>query len=568
MASFTQFIRDGHYITNELFQKASQIQASKRNNTFYAALKELRGFEDGQLVKLACDFFGYHLVNNAFEVKVDFEKTEKIYGDIFAAIDRKSCVITHNDKEYVIIYDPEDESTKNTCTIALGSDPKFAICTDADFSIINQYQLQPRAVWSRAQSVKYAADAKPITGSLMRGFTRNADMTTSAVDSLLTMLMDAALNRRASDLHIQQLSDEDAQVLFRIDGKIYHYTNIDADTLPNLRTKLKTMCDIGGTDQTMPVEGQIKHVHNDVNIDVRVNVITTTKNRYDFTLRFISSDIRELDDLGLNPDVLTKYRNLLHMTKGLVIICGPTGCGKTSLLYAGFKELLRQEHQPIICSVEDPVEIVLPGVTQVDVKKEKKMTYAKVFPSFLRHDPDVITIGEVRTLEVAEQAIQSSNTGHLTFTTLHTNDALSAITRLTNLGLDPYVVGDVLAAIVAQRLIRRVCPHCAEEYQLPIDHEWRKRYNLGNEPLVLKKGKGCSHCAGTGYLGRMAVNEIVVSSPILRDAIQKNQTRTEIERVLESTPEGHKTYIEDAVEKALAGKTTFEEVDALYKDVL
>jgi type II secretory ATPase GspE/PulE/Tfp pilus assembly ATPase PilB-like protein len=323
------------------------------------------------------------------------------------------------------------------------------------------------------------------------------------------------------------------------------------------------MSGVGGETNDAPVEGQISFNYHGQRVDIRINILKTVIG-YDFNMRFIDSSLRGLEELGLSEKNYKQYVDLLHMTKGMVILCGPTGSGKTTLLYAGFKKLLTENKA--IFTIEDPVEIVLPGTTQVSVKKEKGMSYAERFPSSLRHDPDIIAIGETRTLDVAEQAVQAANTGHLVFTTLHTNDAVGAISRLTNLGLAPYAIGDVLAAVVAQRLVRRVCPKCKELYDLPEDHEWRQTFDLGDGPIKLARGKGCEYCAGSGYRGRVGVNEFMICSPKLRDAIQKNKTRIELESILHD--EGYRTYLEDAKEKALEGVTTFDEVNELYQDIL
>ena len=323
------------------------------------------------------------------------------------------------------------------------------------------------------------------------------------------------------------------------------------------------MSQVGGETEDKPVEGQISTMYKGERVDIRINILRSALG-FDFNMRFIASDLKSLEELGLSETNYNHYMHLLHMTKGLVILCGPTGSGKTSLLYAGFKKLLAENKA--IFTIEDPVEIVLPGTTQIQVKKERGMTYADRFPSALRHDPDVIGIGETRTLDVAEQTVQAANTGHLVFTTLHTNDAVGAISRLVNLGLPSYTIGDVLAAVVAQRLVRRVCTACAEEYSLPADSVWRDRYHLGDGEIKLKRGKGCAQCAGCGYRGRIAVNEFLLTTPKIRNAIQKNATRTELEDILKG--DGYRTYIEDAVDKSLQGITTLDEVDKLWSDIL
>lgn len=555
MATFNQYIRDGHFLSPEKFKKAQDEQSAVRNSTFFSALKRFGVMPEEQLLSLACEFFKVARVENAFTNEVDYVATCKVMGNIFLAIEHKMFAIRVNGKQHFVVNDPENEVLRAKAVSALGQEPIFALVSDAEFEIINQYQLTPKAISDQANQIKVGGSANQRVD--------DAGENASYTQKLLDMLITAALNRRASDLHLLPLDGEQAMVMLRVDGELYQYSTIRTQILSNLRNKLRTMSQVGGETEDKPVEGQISTMYKGERVDIRINILRSALG-FDFNMRFIASDLKSLEELGLSETNYNHYMHLLHMTKGLVILCGPTGSGKTSLLYAGFKKLLAENKA--IFTIEDPVEIVLPGTTQIQVKKERGMTYADRFPSALRHDPDVIGIGETRTLDVAEQTVQAANTGHLVFTTLHTNDAVGAISRLVNLGLPSYTIGDVLAAVVAQRLVRRVCTACAEEYSLPADSVWRDRYHLGDGEIKLKRGKGCAQCAGCGYRGRIAVNEFLLTTPKIRNAIQKNATRTELEDILKG--DGYKTYIEDAVDKSLQGITTLDEVDKLWSDIL
>lgn len=558
MANFYSYLRDGGYLTEQQLKEGLSSQSERRNSTFYSALSRKNIIPEEQLQHLAADFFGVKRITNPYRVEVDFVATEKILGNASQAIELRMFVVHLDGKLTYIVNDPENDVLRNKATTALGSEPQFAIISSEDFRVIEQYQLTPRAISEQARQIK-----DNVNVDTQGGVRDDSNATASYTQKLLSMMIDGALERRASDLHIQKIDDTRARVMIRVDGLMYHFTDINADILPNLRNKLKTMSEVGGETPTKPVEGQIHVNHNGVDIDIRVNIVFTV-NGYDFTFRFIDSQLKSLEELGLSPENYDRFIKLLHMTKGLVILCGPTGAGKTSLLYAGFKKLVAEDK--MIFTVEDPVEIKMPGITQLEVKKEQGQTYEEQLPSALRHDPDVVAVGETRTKEVGMQAIQAANTGRLLFTTLHTNDSVGTIARLTNMGIDSYTVGDVLAAVVAQRLVRRVCLECAEEYELPEKHIWRTRYDLGDGSITLKRGRGCACCGGTGYRGRIAVHEFMVVTPKLRNAIQRGATRTEIEDILKR--EGFKRYIEDAVEKAHEGITTFDEVDVLYGDYI
>ncbi|MEG2857686.1 MAG: ATPase, T2SS/T4P/T4SS family, partial [Clostridia bacterium] len=237
--------------------------------------------------------------------------------------------------------------------------------------VLLQYQLTPRAIGEQANKIKVGTTSATAADDVGE----NASYT----QKLLDMLIEAALERRASDLHLQQLSDDVAQVMLRVDGKLYYFTKVKADVLGNLRNKLKTMSQTGGETPDMPVEGQISAMHRGNRIDIRINILRSSLG-YDFNMRFIDANLKGIEELGLSPNNLEQYMRLLHMTKGLVILCGPTGSGKTSLLYAGFKKMLSENKA--IFTIEDPVEITMPGITQLQVKKDQKgMSYGERFPS-------------------------------------------------------------------------------------------------------------------------------------------------------------------------------------------
>ena len=557
MASFQQTIKESGMLNEQQYREVQKIQSEKRS-TFYYAVKSSGFIGEDTLLNYACSFFGCKRIGNAFTVEVNYDATDKVMGSVFEAITARAFAIMLDDKLAFVVSDPENETFRKKIISALGVEPTYVLISAEEFGIILQYQLTPRAISAQADKIKVTASQ----GNEGSGGPASQE-TASYTQKLLEMLIDAAISKRASDLHLTPLGHGVAQVALRIDGILYPYSQIKADILPNLRNRLKTMSKVGGDTLDAPVEGQISVTYKGKKIDIRINIVKAVLG-YDFNLRFIDESLKGLDELGISEENLESYLRLLHMTKGLVILCGPTGSGKTTLLYAGLKKLVNENKA--IFTIEDPVEIVLPSVTQLEVQKEKGMSYESLFPSALRHDPDIVVLGEVRKEEVGMQVINAAETGHLVFTTVHANDAVGAIPRLVNMGIDPYPIGDVLAAVVAQRLIRRVCTECKEEYDLPEDHAWRTKYKLGNGHIRLAKGRGCAHCGGTGYYGRIAVNEIMVTTPQLRNAIQKHATHTELEQIMAEN--GFVTYFQDAIQKAMNGVTTFDEIDSMANDVL
>lgn len=554
MAAFNQYMRDGHLLTDEQYKKVVAVQSEGRGLTFYSALRRANVIPEERLLSAACDFFKVKRVGDAYKVGVDFAATEQMMGSVEQAIETRMFAVLCEGKLTCVLNDPENDNLKNKAISALGVTPEFAIVSESEFTIINQYQLTPRVISDQANQIKVVSGNVPGAEA-----NENASYTQKLLDTLIA----AALERRASDLNIQPMGDSTARVILRVDGKRTPYTTIKADVLPNLRNKLRTMSGTGGETESATVAGQINANFEGKHIDIRINIVRSVFG-YDFNLRFIDSTARDLEDLGLSKDNYNRFMELINMTKGLIILCGPTGSGKTSLLYAGYKKMLMD--YLAIYTMEDPVEIKLPGATQIQVDHEKGETYAEKLPDALRHDPDVLGIGEIRIDSVAQQVVETSNTGHLTLTTIHTNDSIAVISRMLEMEVDPYTLGDALSAVVAQRLLRRICPNCAKTYELRADHVWRKRYNLGDGRVVLRRGCGCSKCAGTGYYGRIGVHEFLIVSRRMRTAIQEKMNREAMETILKE--EGFTSYLVDAKAKALKGITDFAEVDKLWNDMV
>lgn len=553
---FKDHMKESGLLTQEQYKKVLNDSLSVRGGTFYSALMKSGYMDAKDIVAEACSFFGYYQIDNPFETEVNFEVSLKIHN-IDKIIAKHQFAVMLDDATVFVIADPEDDATKSAVNMVMGESARYALITDDQYEVFAQYQIKPKQHELRSDEVHKSE----ITGAKRNA---NLDLETTAAQKLLNALIESAIERRASDLHIRSMGkNRNAKVLLRVDGVMQEYTEIKANALENLRNLLATKGRVGGVKPDAPVEAQISVNYKGEEIDTRVNIIKATAG-YDFVLRFITSSVRSISELGLSEENQTKYRQLLSLTKGLVLICGPTGSGKTTLLYAGLQEKLAE--LKVIFTMEDPVEITLPGIVQMNIKKEARMSYEEVFPSSLRHDPDIILIGEIRKLEVALNAIQASDTGHLVLSTLHANDAASAISRLINIGVDPYAFGDIIAGIVAQRLVRRVCEDCKEYYMLEKNHPWREMYKLGNGPIKLARGRGCAKCAGTGYFDRTAINEIVLVNPELRDAIQMKAPRSVIEDALLKA--GFKSYIDDGIDKALKGITTLDEIADYQRDIL
>jgi type II secretory ATPase GspE/PulE/Tfp pilus assembly ATPase PilB-like protein len=389
-------------------------------------------------------------------------------------------------------------------------------------------------------------------------------------------LLKGALTNRVSDIHLEPLPDG-LKVRYRIDGVLRDITTIERDPGRKLVVALKVMCKMDIAESRRPQDGridekefvakesddrEIKIVFAELRnilkeMDTRVSTLPCV-NGEKVVIRLLTKQNRfsALDSLGLSAKNLQIYQQWLQQPQGMIVLTGPTGSGKTSTLYTSL-QAVANEHVNVI-TVEDPVEYVLPGITQTQVHEAAGMTFAAGLRSILRQDPDIIMVGEVRDRETAETAVRAALTGHLVFTTLHTNDAIGAIPRLKDIGPDPGLVADALLGIVAQRLVRVVCPHCSEshtptERELKILRLDRKQVEAGN----WRKGKGCPKCFNSGYLGREAVVELINVDRPVRDAIHEGTT-TQLDRFL--TEDNYVSFRTSAIEKVLTGVTTVEEV--------
>lgn len=528
-------------------QRAEQIknEAYSNKRTFFRQLETMQIIPEEQLVKLAMEVYEMQSVlEDDISVKFDSEGTKNIWQ--LAEFDQTEafCVDIAGKRIY-LIGDPENtpliEKIRERDMTA-----QFAICAQSAAKKIYRRIIQPEVIKFRAEKLKN------VNIKFESVSTSNSEPV-----QFFHQLLQSSIAEHASDLQIIPLADH-AAVSMRVDGKNRVYTTIPLNVSETLKNILINEANIGNVHPNTPIEGKMRYCDT----DIRINIIPSRIGS-DINLRFLSSKIYTFDELGISEDFQVILNRLFRMTKGLVVFVGPTGSGKSTTMYAGLSSIKDTGRK--ICAAEDPVEILLPSVTQIDISKN--LSYADAVQSFLRHDSDVIVIGETRSEEVAAQVLRAAETGQLTFTTLHTNDALSAISRLVGLKVDPYVLGGTLSAIVSQRLVRRVCPHCAEEYELPQNHEWRKVFTLGNDKIILKRSKGCAECGGTGYLGRLPINEIITSNSELSSAVQRLASRAELGTIVRKD-KNYKTLLDDGVKKAMSGITTFEELIPFINDII
>jgi general secretion pathway protein E len=365
-----------------------------------------------------------------------------------------------------------------------------------------------------------------------------------------------ALQMRASDIHIHPFETK-IQVRYRIDGILYDTLSLNRNVLPLVISRIKVMAGMDIAERRMPQDGRTSVRLGQREIDLRVSTVPTAYGER-CVLRILdkSSGIFKLEDLGMWEDDLEKFDKLLQYSHGVIFVTGPTGSGKSTTLYASLNRLNSTEKN--IMTVENPIEYQLSGISQMQVAEKKGMTFITALRHILRQDPDVIMVGEVRDEETARMAIQSSLTGHLVFSTLHTNDSASSVSRLIDLGVEPYLVSSSVLAVLAQRLVRRICPFCKMPYK-PATRELRE-LGIGEDKddTHFYTGQGCEKCFNTGYRGRVGIYELMITNEKLRDLISENRPAGAIKRM--ALQEGLKTLRMDGARKVLSGETTIAEV--------
>jgi len=366
-----------------------------------------------------------------------------------------------------------------------------------------------------------------------------------------------SVKERASDIHFEPF-EKNLLVRFRIDGVLYEVARPPKAAQASITSRIKIMAGMNIAEKRLPQDGRIRIKIAGKDIDIRVSTVPIAHGE-SIVMRLLdkSAVLLDLESLGFSKDQLEITDKLIHRSHGIILVTGPTGSGKTTTLYAALSRINKPEIK--IITVEDPVEYQLPGIGQIQVNSKIGLTFANGLRSIVRQDPDVILVGEIRDLETAEIAIQASLTGHLVFSTVHTNDAPSTVTRLIDMGVEPFLVASSAIAIQAQRLVRRVCKYCKEPY-VP---ETSELTELGIDPgnydgRKFYRKKGCDRCMGTGYLGRTSIVELMPIDDEIRTMILKNTMSTEIKKTAKRR--GMRTLREDGANKVFQGITTTEEV--------
>lgn len=387
------------------------------------------------------------------------------------------------------------------------------------------------------------------------------EIQTAANDAPIVRFVDAvlyqAIKDKASDIHFEPFEHE-FKIRYRVDGALYEMAPPPKNLAVPVISRVKILSGLNISERRRPQDGKIQLKIAGKPIDLRVSTLPTQFGE-SVVLRILDRSVvnLDLDVLGINEDVLEKIRDMISRPNGIFIVTGPTGSGKTTTLYSALKEINKVEDK--ILTAEDPVEYDLEGIIQLPINEAVGMTFDRALRAFLRQDPDIIMLGEIRDIESGQMAVQAALTGHLVFSTLHTNDAAGAITRFVDMGVEPFLITSALIGILAQRLLRRVCPKCKTGFH-PSDSDLRllelERADVGDNMFYY--GKGCPYCNNTGYKGRKALTELLVMNPKINDLVLANAPTIAIREKAREL--GMVTMREDGVRAILNGETTMEEV--------
>lgn len=470
------------------------------------------------------------------------EALARRYAALPVAFDGESLVVAMADPANVLAIDDIRAITGREVVpkVATRSDVEDAIgkiaALDGSVTDLAELAAEDSVETQDLGAVEAAADEAPVV-------------------KLVNMLITRAAADRASDIHIEP-TERDLRVRFRIDGVLHEIMRTPRSISNAVVSRLKIMADIDIAERRRPQDGRINLKVGGKQLDLRVSSLPTIYGeKVVMRLLDTSTALLELEDLGFEPDTLQRYASSYSKPYGTILVVGPTGSGKSTTLYATLNVLNRPEVN--IVTIEDPVEYRLSGISQVQVNKKAGLTFASALRSFLRQDPDIMLVGEIRDTETARIAIESALTGHLVLSTLHTNDAPSSISRLIEMGVEPFLVGSALDAVLAQRLARRLCDNCKEAYE-PTEQALEEVGWTDDPPKTLYRPVGCKVCSNTGYRGRVAIHELMlIDEDIERLAVERASTEVLAHAAIAG---GMRPLRHDGLRKVAAGITSLEEI--------
>jgi type IV pilus assembly protein PilB len=520
------------------------------------------GYVSGMVVaKAQAEAYGYDFINLDGR-----EISPAVIELVPESVARENMVIPlsiEDDSLLVAVSDPMAVEVLDKLRFILNRDIKVAIApVDAIQTAINRHYGQSETESVDSMLQEFTETAIDFTETEAAEAMVADDDDSAPVIRLVNLVMSEAVSMRASDIHVEPFADR-VRIRYRIDGELIERDSPPRRLLGAIVSRIKIMARMDIAEKRRPQDGRIKARIAGREFDMRVSILPTQHGQA-IVLRILDREnIRiGIRNLGFSEEKYRTFQNIIRRPNGIFLVTGPTGSGKTTTLYSALGELNRPDRK--IITAEDPVEYYLPGINQVEVKASIGLSFDKIIRAMLRQAPNVILVGEIRDAETADMAIQASLTGHLVFSTLHTNDAPSSITRLIDMGVQPFLVASSVMAIMAQRLVRVVCPKCKEIYKP--DNSELEHFDITPDQAAMAtfaRGKGCNYCSHTGFRGRLAVFEMMTMNPTLREMTFRSEPTQNIRR--QARLFGMKTLVDDAKDKALQGVTSLTEVYRLEK---
>ncbi len=539
-------------ITDEQLQLALKEQ-KKLGRKLGGTLVELGMIDEDSILNLLSGQLGIPLVS-----LTNFNFNEEVVRKLSESIARRyrAIVLEERANDFLVgMADPTDIYALDEIQAKLPKTVSLAIVRES--SLLSAFDK----VYRRTEEISALAEElgqELSTGSEELTDLLQAEMTDAPVAKLLQSIFEDAVQVNASDIHIEP-DKSVIRIRQRVDGVLHEQVMKEIQIAPAVVVRLKLMAGLNISEKRLPQDGRFNMTVNGREIDVRLSTMPVQFGE-SVVMRLLDQTRGALDmeHLGMPADMLQRFRKNFHLPNGMILVTGPTGSGKTTTLYAALQELNKQESK--IITVEDPVEYRLDRISQVQVNPKIGLNFASVLRSALRQDPDIIMVGEMRDTETVEIGVSAAMTGHLVLSTLHTNDTVSTATRLIDMGVEGYLLATTLRSIIAQRLVRKICTSCVDDYTPDaFESTWiRDQLHVDSRDYSYKKGKGCMHCGFSGYLGRMGVYELLEMNSELAEALRRDDTQGFVDAAHRAP--GYEPLINVAHEYAIRGLITIEEV--------
>jgi len=538
-------------------EEASPFKAIMAMNLTDASASGMR-IDDFLLARLIAEDAGLKFFK-IDPLKLDVEMIESKISRPFARKHRMTPVAIRDGKLIVAVVNPFDTSALDTYHQMVKQEIEIVVASESDVMgvITEQYGFRASVTKAGRDLGRGAIDLSNLEQYVKLKSGNEIETSDAHIVNAVDFLLQHAYDSRASDIHIEP-KREAAMIRFRIDGVLHEIQRVPKLVNLAITSRIKTMCRMDIAERRRPQDGRIKTERDGKEVELRVSTLPTAFGEK-LVMRIFDPEvlIRDLGGLGFYEDELHTFAEWIKRPHGIILVTGPTGSGKTVTLYSALKSLASPEIN--ICTIEDPIEMVWDDFNQTSVQAKIGITFPAALRTILRQDPDIIMVGEIRDEETAQNAVQAALTGHLVFSTLHTNDSATSVTRLIDLGIQPFLISSTLVGTMAQRLMRRICEDCKRNR--PLSVEEAGMLNLQAPPgkrIIVKEGAGCIRCRNTGYFGRTGIFEILPIDNAIRDLIDRSEDFLKIKEM--AVKRGMRTLRQSALRKLAEGVTSFEEV--------